>query len=162
MKKLLFNNLGFSLMELVLVLALVSIVAISSFPMLADTQAITLDGAARKLEGDMRYAQNLSMTTGNDHGVRTTGGAGGTTYEVYEVATDTVVTSPYDHLPMSEDLSNTGEEYHGITFPASDTVTFDDVGTPTAINGDGSFVLRNENGDTKTITINNSGLITMQ
>ena len=54
---------GFTLSELVIVLALVSVLAVSVLTQWPG-RALNLDGLAHQLAGDIRYVQSLSMTRG--------------------------------------------------------------------------------------------------
>lgn len=152
---------AFSLMELVMVLGLLAVLSISAIPAITNTQSVNLDGAARKLEGDLRYAQNLATTTGNDYGLRTTAPNAGVIsgYEVYDVVSGQPVSSPYDHLPMTENLS---DDFDGITLNDSLDIQFDDQGNPTYVDGDGTVTVANESGETKDIVVSSTGLINIQ
>ena len=152
------NQKGFSLIELILVMALIGIMSFVAIPAVNNTQAITMEGAARKLEGDIRYAQNLATTTGDSYGFRTTG-SDNTGYEIYKVSNNTAVTSPYSHTPMQEDFA---EGYSGITFDATHSMTFDESGLPNISSGGNTINLVNTSDETKSILINNSGLISIQ
>ncbi|MCP5464158.1 MAG: prepilin-type N-terminal cleavage/methylation domain-containing protein [Deltaproteobacteria bacterium] len=101
---------GFSLMELILVMSLIGIMAFTAIPAITNTQSVSLDAASRKLESDIRYAQNLAMTTGDAYGFRTITDASDTNYEIYEVTSNTAVEDPYDHLDMQEDFT---ESFNG-------------------------------------------------
>lgn len=156
----LFNRLksstGFSLMELVLVVSLVAIMSFFAVPALMDTSTVNLEGVARKVEGDMRYAQTLATTTGQSHGFRTVAGEEGISgYEVYNSQTGQVVSSPYDHMPMTEDLE---ESYSNIAFGEVNDIRFDSTGSPTFVSGNGTVSL-NSPEDSKNIEVNSTGLI---
>lgn len=144
-------------MELILVMSLVGIMSFVAIPFISNTQSITMDGAAKKLEGDLRYAQNLATTTGDSYGFRTTG-ADNTGYEIYKVSDNTAVTSPYTHTPMQEDFSS---EYSGITFDASHDMTFDENGIPTVLSGGDTVTLVNTSGETEDVVVSSVGLISV-
>lgn len=55
---------GFSLLELVTVLAIVGVLAVFVIPRVTTTQAITLPATAAQLAASIRYAQSLSMSRG--------------------------------------------------------------------------------------------------
>ena len=152
------NTAGFTLLELVMVIALIGIMSFVAIPKVIDTRTITMQGATTKLLGDIRYAQNLATTTGDTYGFRTTGSAN-TGYEIYKVSTNDAVESPYDHNPMQEDFT---ESYSGTTFDASHDIWFDSNGLPSIRTGTSSIVLNNEAGDSSTITVNNAGLVTIE
>jgi len=70
---------GFSLLELVLVLILVGVLAVFAAPRLITTQSITLPAVANQLIGNIRYAQNLSMSQGQRYRVNFAAGSYGIT-----------------------------------------------------------------------------------
>ena len=53
---------GFTLVELVLVIVVIGILAVFAVPRLVDTTATKAGAAARKLQSDIAYAQELAMT----------------------------------------------------------------------------------------------------
>jgi type II secretory pathway pseudopilin PulG len=67
--KRLVNTRGFTLVELVIIVIIVAVVAILVSMQSSDLYTIKLSGAARKLASDIRFAQQLAMTTQNLHGV---------------------------------------------------------------------------------------------
>lgn len=147
---------GFTLFELVLVLVLIGILSFTTVPLLTNTHIVSLDGASHKLESDLQYAQALATTTGESYGMRTTESDDSSTYEIYRVSDDSVVTSPYDNGPMQEDFT---DEFGEVSFSSDCTVTFDDEGLPTFVTGSSPIVIENSDGEIKTISINSSGLI---
>lgn len=152
------NQKGFTLLELVIVMALLGLIGTVTIPLFSGTDSMALDGASRKLESDLRYAQSLATTTGDVYGLRTTSSATNSTYEVYRVYDNSLVTSPYDRQPMQEDLD---ESFNGVFFQNQGHVTFDATGTPTFVLGAGNVRLENASGDIKTVKINSLGLMTI-
>lgn len=149
------NQKGYSLIELVLVLSLVGILSVYAMPDDPGQGSIIVDGAARKVMADMRYAQSLAMTTSTPHGVR---GTGANTYQVYNVTTNTPVNSPFHQTPMNEDLS---ADFSSTTFqnPAFQVI-FDASGRPTT--GGGTNVRLDNTNAARMIQIaNSSGFISM-
>ena len=64
------NESGFTVIELVLVIIIVAVVGIVISLNLGGLDSITLNNAEKKLVGDLRYAQQLAITTGIRHGLR--------------------------------------------------------------------------------------------
>lgn len=58
---------GFTLVELVIAMLLISILAVTLWPRTPSRGALTLQARAEQLASDIRYAQTLSMTTGQRH-----------------------------------------------------------------------------------------------
>ena len=154
------NSAGFTLMELIVVLSVMMVMAASAIPYVMNTQAVNLDGAARKLEADIRYAQNLAITTAEDYGFRAVADGSMTKYEVYKVSDDSLAEDPYDHMDMAEDFAT---DFTGVTFSDDDhTIQFDNRGLPNFVSGSADITLQDQSSGTKTISVNNIGLISTQ
>jgi prepilin-type N-terminal cleavage/methylation domain-containing protein len=138
---------GFTLIELAMVIALLGILALHSFPSLRSIEKISVRGAMQKVEGDLQYAQSMATTTGQAHGFRT---ISPTEYEIYNAQTGGLVESPYHHSEMSENLA---ESFPGVEFQAeSYEVEFDQTGAVST--GNQTVVLTNpQTGDLREIEI---------
>jgi prepilin-type N-terminal cleavage/methylation domain-containing protein len=119
---------GFTLVELIMVVVLVSILAVSFVPKFLDTSAISLAGGAAMATADIRYTQELAMGTNSPKTIVFT-----TTNTYYTVDSQNV------NLPSKVTISS------GATF------TFNSLGEPTA--GGGSSVTLSAGAETKTITV---------
>jgi type II secretory pathway pseudopilin PulG len=119
---------GFTLIELVMIIVLISILAVSIVPKFVDTSAISLVGAAAVVVADIRYTQELAMST---HAPKTITFTTSDTF--YTVNSQTM------NLPSRVSISS------GATF------TFNSLGEPTA--GGGSSVEIQAGSSTKTITV---------
>ena len=119
---------GFTLVELIMVVVLISILAVSVVPKFLDTSAFSLVGAASMAAADIRYTQELAMGT---HASKSIVFTSGNTY--YTVGSQTV------NLPSKVNISS------GATF------TFNSLGEPTT--GGGSSVTLSAGAETKTITV---------
>ena len=119
---------GFTLVELIMVVVLIGILAVSVVPKLVDTSAISLQGAAAMIAADIRYTQELAMST---HAPKT----------ITFINDDTfyTVNSQIMNLPSRVSISS------GATF------TFNSLGEPTS--GGGSSVEIEAGSSTKTITV---------
>mgnify|MGYP001814262908 FL=1 len=122
------DSRGFTLVELIMVVVLIGILAVSVVPKLVDTSAISLQGGAAMVVADIRYTQELAMST---HSPKTITFATNDTF--YTVNSQTM------NLPSRVSISN------GATF------TFNSLGEPTA--GAGSSVEIQAGSSTKTITV---------
>ncbi len=63
------HDSGFTLIEAVMVIVLVSLLAVAVAPRLADLVGVKASATARKLQSDMAYTQNLAMTSHQRHRV---------------------------------------------------------------------------------------------
>ena len=125
------DSRGFTLIELIMVVVLISIMAVSVVPKLFDTSAISLAGGAAMATADIRYTQDLAMGTNS---VKTIVFTASNNY--YTVDSQTV------NLPSRVTISS------GATF------TFNSLGEPIADCGSGSPVeITTGSGSLKTITV---------
>jgi MSHA pilin protein MshC len=123
------DSRGFTIIELLMVVVLISIVAVSVIPKFVDTSAISLQGGAAMVAADIRYTQELAMST---HSPKTITFATNDTF--YTVNSQTM------NLPSRVSISN------GATF------TFNSLGEPTA-GGGSSVQITTVGGSTKTIAV---------
>jgi prepilin-type N-terminal cleavage/methylation domain-containing protein len=122
------DSRGFTLVEIIMVVVLISILAVSVVPKFTDTSAISLQGGAAMVRADIRYTQELAMST---HAPKTITFTTSDTF--YTVVSQTV------DLPSRVAISN------GATF------TFNSLGEPTT--GGGSSIEIQAGSSTKTITV---------
>ena len=121
---------GFTIIELMMVVVLIGILAVSVVPKFVDTSGISLVGAAAMVAADIRYTQELAMSTNSSKTIVFT-----TSNDNYTVDSRNV------DLPSKVSISS------GMTF------TFNSLGEPTT--GGGSSVILSAGAETKTITVEN-------
>jgi prepilin-type N-terminal cleavage/methylation domain-containing protein len=146
---------GFSLIELVMVIAIVGVlglVAIIYAPSIDNTR---LDAAAKQVVSDIEFAKQNASLTGVISGVNfVSGGA----YTVYQGTTATPLASPLTLQSMVVTLS---AKYPNIVISSNFTVEFDSLGSPTT--GAGGSVTLSNGSATKTITVTaNTGKLVLQ
>ena len=122
------DSRGFTLVEIIMVVVLMGILAVSVVPKFVDTSAFSLAGGAAMAVADIRYTQELAMGTNS---VKTIVFTTSNTY--YTVNSQTV------NLPSKVTISS------GATF------TFNSLGEPTT--GGGSSVTLSAGAETETITV---------
>ena len=123
------DSRGFTIVEIIMVVVLIGILAVSVVPKFMDTSAISLQGGAAMVRADIRYTQELAMST---HAPKTITFTTNDTY--YTVVSQTM------NLPSRVSISS------GATF------TFNSLGEPTA-GGGSSVQITTVGGSTKTITV---------
>jgi prepilin-type N-terminal cleavage/methylation domain-containing protein len=129
------DSRGVTLVELIMVVVLISILAVSIVPKFVDTSAISVVGGAAMVEADIRYTQELAMGTNSSKTITFT-----TDESEYTVDSRTM------NLPSRVSISS------GATF------TFNSLGEPTT--GGGSSVEIQAGSSTKTITVeSNTGRV---
>ena len=122
------DSRGFTIVEIIMVVVLIGILAVSVVPKFMDTSAISLLGGAAMAVADIRYTQELAMGTHTSKTITFT-----TNDTFYTVNSQTM------NLPSRVSISS------GATF------TFNSLGEPTA--GGGSSVEIQAGSSTKTITV---------
>ncbi len=118
---------GFTLIELIMVIVLIGILAVSIMPKFVDTSAISLHGGAAMIAADIRYAQELAMSTNQPKSITFTNGV--SSYDTVDGRTI--------NLPSHVSILT------GATF------NFNTLGEPTA----GGLVTISAGGPTKTINV---------
>jgi MSHA pilin protein MshC len=146
------NHRGFTLIELVVVIALIGIMAVFVAPRFVNVSSLNAAAFADKLRADIRYAQNLAMTRNQRYRVYVNTAPAPTPngYAVVNVSTGVVAPDPAGRGTLSITL-NAGQ-YAGITVntPPGGFVEFNSLGASTA----GADVTIMVNGDaTLTVTI---------
>lgn len=116
---------GYTLMELVVVIAIAAMLAIVAGPRLIDTSAMRTRTAARNLAADIRFAQRLATTLHQECGVKVTGA---NTYTVFQGTVDTPATDPLTREPMLVSLATPVPAVS--VAPIDGSVTFDVRGRP--------------------------------
>lgn len=150
---------GFTLVEIVIVMLLASILAVTLWPRTPSSNSLTLNGRAEQLASDIRYAQTLSMTTGSRHCL-TLQPTSGPPYSGYSVTTgDTCSTTVAHPAGLTQPVSLCSS---GTCFTApvllNDYVQFDGLGVPytvanTTALAANAVITISDDGGTKTVTI---------
>jgi len=150
---------GFTIIELVIILVLLSIVAVIFAPKMLDVKSMNAGAFADKLRADTRYAQTLAMTRNQKYRVYFNASPAPVP-NGYAVVYDASTAKNWSSFGYAQDPVNGGNlsvtlgagQYTGITItsPAAGYIEFNSFGAPTA-GGGFSFV-----GGIGTITINAS------
>jgi len=127
------NKEGFTILEFVIVILVLSILAAVIVPQMSGFYSIKFDGAAHRLMSDMKYAQRLAMSTHQIHGVSFVPGQ--EEYTVYRGSVATPVDDPLNPgSPLTVDYDDI-EQFSGIdlrraNFNGGTEVRFDSLGVP--------------------------------
>ena len=129
---------GFTLFELIVVMAIIGIMAWLAYPKLSALNDIKLDSASRRVAADLRYAQSRSIGKRSVHGLLFEPAAG--RYTVFSPTTVSPVTDPANPArPLRVDFVASGP-LQGVTitsasFGTTRGVTFDYFGVPRDTSG---------------------------
>lgn len=146
---------AFTLLELILTMALLSITALLFITYTGDIGTVSVDALSRKIQSDVRFAQQLATSTGIPHGVQFTQGGN---YVVYVNNTTTPATDPLTRGSMIKNPSDFGS----VILSNSYQVQFDKVGKPT-IGGGGNIMITADSGAHSVIdVIENTGAVIIE
>lgn len=172
---------GFTTIEIVVIIIIVIILSLTVFPQFSSFDTIKLNAVSRKIVSDIRYAQQLSMTTFERHGISFN--VAGDSYIIYENGdpTDPAV-NPEDQSDFNIDFDDIGA-YEGVTISFASfynglvygsIVEFDNLGIPyddsnnaladdLAATNDNTIIITDAGGGSKTIMIEpGTGMVTVQ
>ena len=128
---------GFTLIELMMVLAILVISAVGAIPLMSFGGQIQVHSAADILAADLNYARNLAITHGKSFGVHIH--AWDETYKI-EDASGNVITHPVNkkayQIAFSNDKRFSQVDIVQATFDSTHVVRFDYQGSP--YNGNGN------------------------
>ena len=138
---------GFTLLEVVLVMVVVGLLVWVALPR-SFASDVKLNTAARQLQSDIRYAQELAMRTGQHHRIRFYAASNPSPANQYDIVT--AAGQPVVH-PLTRSASfvvdfNSGP-WAGLQLDSTLTLEFDSLGRPDA----GQTI--SLNGGAKTITV---------
>jgi MSHA pilin protein MshC len=133
---------GFTIVELVMVIVIIGILSVIAHSRFSSFYDLKLEGAARKLAADIRYAQQVALSQHEAHGIEfdTTNNR----YRLYAVSSGTNVTDPLTREAGVSGQSwtsgyvvtyNTDPEFEGIdmtsaSFGSASILRFTSLGTP--------------------------------
>jgi Tfp pilus assembly protein FimT len=124
---------GFSLTELIVIITMLGILSWLAYPKMAAMDEVKLDAAARRLAGDLRYAQSLAMSRRVIHGVLFNPAL--ERYTVFAPNAATPITDPADRARTMVVDYTSRTEFRGVlvqsaAFGTTPGVTFDYFGVP--------------------------------
>lgn len=118
-----FLNEGYTFIELVTVIVILSILAVSAYPLFSQNNSLGLDAAAKLVKADIRFTQRLAMISGSTRSILFTQGASEYTYGVSSDGT----------TPYSRDLA---EIDSSVFIGSTITFVFNSLGEPVSITDD--------------------------
>jgi prepilin-type N-terminal cleavage/methylation domain-containing protein len=166
---------GFTLVELIVVVVIISIAAVLAVPMLSSASSLQVKSAATMVAADLEYAKNMAISRQQNYAV-----IFDVTNSSYQIQAETspgtweVVTHPI--TPSKSFVIDFAAESHvdsvtisSVDFNSNQTITFDYLGAPysgqstgAGLNGSGQISLQ---ADSYSMTINVepiTGYVTIQ
>lgn len=132
------------MIELTLTTLMVAL-SVGVFLTTVDFTSNALDRATRRLESDLRYAQQTAAAEESNCGMITTGA---NSYSIYCQNPGNLITDPHTQQALSIDF-NTG--YDGVAFGGAYQIEFDTLGRPSI--GGGTQCQLSLGNQTRTVTI---------
>ncbi|MFH0799886.1 MAG: prepilin-type N-terminal cleavage/methylation domain-containing protein [Pseudomonadota bacterium] len=143
---------GFTVVEILLVIAMLSVIALLFISYTGDVGNVSADAASWKIQADIRHAQQLANETGVHHGVQFMQSGN---YTVYKGNAMTPVLDPLSGKPMVVNPVQFGNVWIGNGFQ----VEFDKMGRP-ILGGGGSVEIIAESGAKRRIhVVKDSGAV---
>lgn len=136
---------GFTLIELILVIALLGVLAVAVVVISPGISPARLDAASKQVQSDIEYAKQNAVLTATTHGVQFVSGG---SYTVYRSTVATPINHPLTKQSMVITLSS---QYPGISISSNYTVEFNRFGNPTT--GGGGSVTITDGTNTRTISV---------
>lgn len=127
---------AFTFIEFIMVIVVLLIIAAIVIPKISGVTGTRVNSAARKIAADIRYAQQLAITTQIRHGVIFNPEFNN--YSIYQTKPINIIFDPFKGGSYTIQLNN--GEYEGVTIDSKYQVEFDALGNP-VIGGGGSVTI---------------------
>ena len=111
---------GFTLVEMVTAIVIISIMSLMTIPKIAATIAnLRLDAAASKMISDLHYVREMALSRHGTYGLEVNQAGNSYTFFFWDGSSKTTMTDPHKRTAMSVDYDNQ-PEYSGVTISAID------------------------------------------
>jgi len=144
-------NVGFTLIEIIIVVVILAIAAMTAIPLMSSAGSVQIRSAANMIAADLEYARSMAISRGQNYSI-----VFDDSTESYNIKdqSDTVIPHPVKKgFPYTIDFQNDSRlnkvNITGVNFNSTDSVTFDCLGSP----DNGGTISLNANGATATITV---------
>lgn len=142
---------GFTLIEIIIVVVILAIAAMTAIPMLSSGGSVQVRSAANMIAADLEYAKSMSISRGQNYSVVFDKSA-----ESYSIKdqSDAVIPHPVKKgFPYTINFKNDGRlskvDITNVDFNSTDRVKFDCLGSP----DNGGTISLSAGGPTATITV---------
>lgn len=122
---------GFTVLEVLIVVIILGIAAITAIPMMSSAGSIQVRSAANRLAADMAYAKSLAISRGQYYTVRFDGAADRYQIEdMFGAVVDHPVKKGFSYLVDMSDEGLDRVDIYSVDFDGTSSVTFDPLGSP--------------------------------
>lgn len=154
-------NGGFTIVEIVIVVVIISIAALIAVPMMSSAASLQIRSAANMVAADLEYARSMAISRGQNYSVVFDQAA--ESYKIVDQLGNTIqhpVKKGFDYvIDFKNDSRLNRVDITSAVFDTDQTVVFDCLGSPDT----GGSVVLQAGGETKTITVEPvTGFISIQ
>ena len=144
---------GFTLIEIIIVVVILSIAAMAAIPLMSSASDIQIRSASNLIAADLEYAKSMAISRGQNYSVVFDTAAN--SYQI-EDQSGTVIQHPvkkgFDYVMNFSNDSRLGKVDIASTNLSSNEVTFDCLGSPVGLSNAGTITI-SASGITATITV---------
>ena len=142
---------GFTIVEILIVLVIMKIAALTALPMMSSASSVQIRSAASMIAADLEYAKSMAISRGQNYSVRFDQNA--ESYQVEDQGNNVIqhpIKKGFDYLvDFGNDTRLTRVDITGANFGGNPDVEFDSMGSPDS----GGTVSLQAGGTTVTITV---------
>lgn len=148
------NESGFTLIEIIIVVVILSIAALAAIPLMSSASDVQIRSASNVIAADLEYAKSMAISRGQNYSV--VFDTINNTYGIYKEGESEPIKHPvkkgFDYvMNFSNDSRLDKVVITSVSF-TDGKVTFDCLGSPTPDSNGGTITI-NANGNTATITV---------
>ena len=150
---------GFTLIEIIIVIAILAIAAMTAIPLMSSGGSVQIRSAANMIAADLEYARSMAISRGQYYSVEFFEGA--ESYQI-EDQNNVVISHPvkrgFDYIISFQNDSRLNKvDITNVNFNGTAGVQFDSLGSPYDLNKNDlnsqGIISLNANGPTATITV---------
>lgn len=141
---------GFTLVEIIIVVVILSIAAMTAIPLMSSASSVQIRSAANLIAADLEYAKSMAISRGQNYYVRFNESAN--SYQIEDQDNNVIqhpVKKGFNYVMNFTNDKRVGKvDITNVSFP-SDIVRFDCLGSP----DNGGVITINADGTTATISV---------
>ena len=146
---------GFTLIEIIIVVVILSIAAMAAIPMMSSASSVQIRSAVNLIAADLEYAKSMAISRGQNYSV--VFNKDNESYAIYKDGESSPIQHPVKKgFPYVMNFSNDKRlgrvNITNVDFDGNSSVEFDCLGSPVGLNNKGTITL-DVDGTTATITV---------